>query len=64
MTDDTENYRQWLEWFPEANDFVMHNKRIALRTRLVQWMAVRQSFSLLKLYHKCVFKLIYGTIYK
>ena len=64
MTDDTARYRQWLEWFPEANGYVMHNKQISLRTRFIQWLAVKQNFSLLKLYHRCVFRLIYGTIYK
>ena len=63
MTDDTARYRQWLEWFPEANGYVMHNKQISLRTRFIQWLAVKQNFSLLKLYHRCVFRLIYGTIY-
>lgn len=64
MTDDTARYRQWLEWFPESNDYVMCNKQLPLRTRIVQRMAVNRNFSLLKLYHRCVFRLIYGTIYK
>ena len=64
MTDDTLRYRQWLEWFPESNDYVMRNKQISLRIRLVQWMAAKRYYSLLKLYHWAVFKLVYGIIYK
>lgn len=64
MTDDTARYHQWLEWFSESNDYVMQNKQISLRTRIVQWMAVKRNFGLLKFYHWCVYRLIYGTIYK
>ena len=64
ITDDKSHYEQWLECFPEANCYVMNNKLLPLRTRIIQWMAVKRYFILLKLYYRTVFKLVYGIIYK
>ena len=64
ITDDESRYRQWTEWFPEANGYVMKNKRLPLRTRLLQLVAVKRYDFLLKLYYRFVFKLVYGVIYK
>ena len=64
ITDDKSHYEQWLECFPEANCYVMNNKLLPLRTRIIQWMAVKRYFILLRLYYRTVFKLVYGIIYK
>lgn len=40
ITDDKSHYEQWLDDFPEANCYVMNNKLLPLRTRIIQWMAV------------------------
>lgn len=64
MTGNVMHYRQWLEWFPESNKHMMQNKQVSLRTRLIQWMAVKRCFVLLKLYYWMVFRLVYGVIYK
>ena len=64
ITDDESRYRQWTEWFPEANGYVMKDKRLPLRTRLLQLVAVKRYDFLLKLYYRFVFKLVYGVIYK
>lgn len=64
MSDNKENYITWLEWFPEANAYITKNKTQAFRTRLVQIWAVKRYFFLLKLYYRCVFKFIYGILYK
>lgn len=64
MTDDESRYKQWMEWFPEADEYIMVNKHLPLRTRLIQWAAARRYTFLLKLYHRLVFKLLYGVIYK
>ena len=62
ITDDKSHYEQWLECFPEANCYVMNNKLLPLRTRIIQWMAVKRYFILLRLYYRTVFKLLYGII--
>lgn len=64
ITDDTTRYRQWLEWFPEANRYALDNKLLPFRTRILQWMAGKRYFFVLRIYYRAVFKLIYGIIYR
>lgn len=64
ITDDTIRYRQWSIWFPEANEYALRNKQLPFRTRVIQWMATKRYFFLLKLYYRFVFKVVYGFIYK
>lgn len=64
ITDDTIRYRQWVIWFPEANEYALRNKQLPFRTRVIQWMATKRYFFLLKLYYRFVFKVVYGFIYK
>lgn len=64
ITDDETQYEVWKKWWPEANRFILENKRQPLRVRLVQWLAINGKFTLVKLYYRVVNKLIYGIIYK
>lgn len=64
ITDDETRYKIWLEWFPEANRYILKNKMLPFRTRIIQWIAVKRYFIFLKLYYRIVFKLVYGVIYK
>ena len=64
ITDQKSRYFQWLEWFPEANEYVMRNKQLPFRTRLIQWLAVKRCFILLRWYYRIVFRVVYGIIYK
>jgi glycosyltransferase involved in cell wall biosynthesis len=64
ITDDESHYRQWQQWFPEANKYVMKNKLLPLRSRLLQWMADKGWFAAIKLYSRLVIKFVYGIIYK
>jgi glycosyltransferase involved in cell wall biosynthesis len=61
---DIRMYRLWLAWFPEANQYIMSNKSISLRSRLLQYAASKRMFLLVWLYYKIVHKFIYGIIYK
>ncbi|MHA7608269.1 glycosyltransferase family 2 protein [Elizabethkingia meningoseptica] len=58
------NYKQWEKWFPESNKFVLKNKELPVRTRLLQWLAVKRQYWVLKLYYNIVIRYIYGVIYK
>ena len=58
------DYEKWMKWFPEANDSIMYNKDISLRTRLLQLLACKRQYWLLQLYHYIVIKFVYGVIYK
>ena len=64
ITDDEAQYEVWKEWWPEANEYIFKNKKQALRTRIVQWLATKGQFGAVKLYYKMVYKIIYGMIYR
>lgn len=64
ISDDKEQYRRWKEWYPEANRYIMENKDVPLRTRLLQLMASGNFFLGVKMYYKFVYKFVYGVIYK
>ena len=61
---DTENYRLWHAWFPEANPYAFKNKRTAMRTRILQWMGVKRWWVGIKVYYYCVYKVVYGIVYR
>ena len=58
------NYQTWYSWFPEANVSAMANKDLPLRTRLLQGMAERKLWGCVKMYYLCVYKFVYGIIYR
>lgn len=58
------DYKQWEKWFPESNKYVMKNKELSIRTRLLEWLAVKKQYWALKLYYNLVIRYIYGVIYK
>ena len=64
ITDNEERYKQWSGWFSESNGYVMQNKLLPLRTRLLQWMAAKKQWVIVKFYYKFVIRFIYGVIYK
>lgn len=64
ISDNKENYECWINWFPEANKFIMKNKDLPLRTRILQWLAIRKQYWILKLYYNLVIRYIYGVLYK
>jgi len=64
ISDKKENYECWINWFPEANKFIMKNKDLSLRTRVLQWLALKKQYWILKLYYNLVIRYIYGVLYK
>ena len=64
ITDDKKKYQMWKEWYPEANEFIMQNKRISLRSRLLQMAAKYGLFVFIWCYYHIVHKFIYGVLYK
>ncbi|OYD44682.1 glycosyl transferase family A [Sphingobacterium cellulitidis] len=64
ISENTAQYKKWLNWFPESNPYVMDNVDLSIRTRLLQLAAVKKQFWLVKLYNKVVIRLIYGVLYK
>ena len=46
-----DDYRQWYNWFPEANAFASKNKDLPLWTRALQWLASKRMWNDIKLYN-------------
>ncbi len=59
-----ERYKTWEEWYPEVNGYIMQNKAVSLRSRIVQWFAWKRQWWLVWLYYQLVIRLVYGVIYK
>ena len=64
ITDNVRHYQQWQKWFPEADSYIVQNKRQAFRTRMLQWFVYKDLFFPAKLYYHMAVKFIYGVIYK
>lgn len=64
ITDDWESYRRWNEWYPEANAYIMQNKRLALRTRIVQKFASLKVYPVVWMYYEIVYRFIYRWVYQ
>jgi len=64
FSEDRSQYALWKEWFPEADAYVMANRNLPLRTRLVQWFAARGMFRTVRLYTGLVNKVYYGLRFR
>ncbi len=64
MAPDRERYRLWTEWYPEAGRYIMQNKSVSCRRRLLQWFASKGQFWLVRLHYYLVCRLVYGIIYR
>lgn len=64
ITDDFSKYKLWQSWYPEANQYILQNKQLSLRSRCLQWLAWKHQFWVVWLYYKCVHKVVYGLIYR
>lgn len=58
------NYRIWNELYPEANKYILKNKKQSVRIRVLQWFASKKVYSFVKMYNIILNKLIYGLLYK
>lgn len=58
------DYQLWHEWYPEANSYIMKNKEVSWRRKLLQFMAWKNQFWFVKLYYYFFVKIVYGVIYK
>ncbi|MGM9714866.1 MAG: glycosyltransferase family 2 protein [Prevotella sp.] len=57
-------YRRWKEWYPEANAYIMQNRFVSLRSRMVQWLAAHGQMWAVWLYNKVVMQWMYKLIYR
>lgn len=64
ITNDSNKYKLWKEWYPEVNSYILQNKNVSLRSRCLQWMAWKGQFWAVRLHYFLLYKLVYGIIYK
>lgn len=58
ITADSSKYRLWKQWYPESNRFAMKNKAMSLRIRIVQWLAWKGQFWLVRLHYILVYRIL------
>lgn len=54
----------WTAWFPETNVYIMQNKYVPFRNRLLQWCAWKKLWCLVRAYSILFNKVVYGMIFK
>ena len=64
ISDNKYLYNLWTEFYPEANEYVWSNKQISWHIRLLQVLAVKHCFCLVRMYYTVVYKFVYGVILK
>lgn len=64
ITSDVASYEQWLNLYPEANQYIKENNFVSKRTRILQKLAENKIFWLLKLHYYVCYKLVYGVLYR
>ena len=64
ITDDSRKYKLWMEWYPEADDYILRNRNVSLRSRWLQWCAWKGLWWMVRLHYLLVIKIVYGLIYK
>ncbi|MDO5523433.1 MAG: glycosyltransferase family 2 protein [Bacteroidia bacterium] len=64
LSNDNLLHKRWQKWFPDSNNFILQNNMLPVRTRVLQWLAFKNQFWIVKLYYTFVFRFVYGVIYK
>lgn len=64
LLEDDAKRRLWAEWYPEANVYIMRNRRVPFRSRLLQWCAWKRLWWLVRGYSFLLNRVVYGIIYK
>ncbi|WP_175991988.1 glycosyltransferase family 2 protein [Sphingobacterium sp. CZ-UAM] len=64
ISQDTQSYQRWLDWYTEANDYIPLNPMFGKRIRFIQYAAIKKQFWILKLHYYLLIRLLYGVIYK
>lgn len=64
VSGDSAKYALWKKWYPEANKYILKNRNLSLRSRVLQWMASKNQFWAVRMYYYCIHRFIYGWIYR
>lgn len=64
ISNSSQQYAEWLSWFPESNSYSLRNDLISIRIKMLQFMACKKQYWFLRLHYFLVIKVIYGIVYK
>ena len=64
MSGAAENYRRWNGLYPEADRYIMRNREQSLRLRILQWLASKRMYMLVRLHDLILDRLVYGIRYR
>ena len=64
ISDSSDQYRLWQEWYPEANAYVLSNKDVPFRTRFLQCMAAKSIWFGVRLYYWLVYRIAYRLLFR
>lgn len=64
LSHNARDYERWTRMYPESNEYILKNRHLPLRTKLLQWMASRGQFWFVRLYHKVVMQWLYKVLYR
>lgn len=64
ISDDKSLYKFWTECYPEADKYIWSNTHISWRIRLIQFLASKRWFCLVRFHYIIVYKFICGVIFK
>lgn len=64
ISDRSDQYQLWREWYPEANAYVLSNKDVPFRTRFLQWMAAKNIWFGVRLYYWLVYRIAYRLLFR
>jgi glycosyltransferase involved in cell wall biosynthesis len=64
ISDDRMMYRIWKGHYPEADRYILENRRVSVRSRILQYAASKGCFWFVWLHYKIVYGLVYKMIFK
>lgn len=64
LADNASLRKLWYNWYPEVDKYILDNKYVSTRTRIVQWFASKHLTMLVSLYRFLLQKVVYGAVYR
>lgn len=59
-----EDFQRWSVMYPESNAYILKNKSLPFRTKLLQYMAAKKQFWFVILYNKVIMRWLYKVLYR
>lgn len=64
ISDKQADYNRWASWLTESHPYIMNNKALPIRTRLLQKLADLGQWWAVRLYYELIMKRLYAFLYK